>query len=92
LHPFRSAPARLGNLRLDHVFAPLAEVFIPLGEKKSSDKQGGVQIDQGTEVDLAPRFPRGTGWWPSWIHGILPASDRSEGGPHHKQKIFVEVS
>ena len=32
--------SRRGNLCLDHVFAPLAEVFVPLGEKKSRDKQG----------------------------------------------------
>jgi len=79
LHPFRSAAARRGNLRLDHVFAPLAEVFVPLGEKKSSDRQRGAQIDQSAEAGLAPGFPPGTGRWPSWVHGIFSASNRSEG-------------
>jgi hypothetical protein len=79
LHSFRSAPARRGNLRPDHVFAPLAEVFVPLSEKKSSDKQGGAQIDQSAEAGLASGFPPGTGRWPSWVHGIFSASNRSEG-------------
>jgi hypothetical protein len=71
LHTFRCASARRRNLRLDHVFAPLAEAFVALGKNKSSYKQTGAQINQSAEAVLAPGFPRETDRWPSWVHGIF---------------------
>jgi hypothetical protein len=46
------------------------EVFVALGENKSSYKQAGAKINQREEAVLALGFPAETGRWPSWVHGI----------------------